>query len=175
MKKILNQIFICTGILAIVGLAYPTQLYALSVASRIGDQSTEVIRGDRLYFEVEIKYPENPHRADLRINYEILQDGEVVADAQVLRAVETQASFLDYIVVPKSAMSGVHDLRVSIESYDGTLDESVSVSFKVLKGADQVTTYFFILLGVIVLVGVLLMLQMFFFNRNRGNGRLKVT
>ncbi len=59
--------------------------------------------------------------------------------------------FLDYIVVPKSADDGLHDLRVVITDYDGELNEEVITTFTVLKGANQVTTYFFILLGTILI------------------------
>lgn len=130
-------------------------VYALNISARIGDQSTEVAVGDRLYFEVEIKYPENQTRKDLRIEYQILENGKMIASEKVLRAVETQASFLDYIVVPKSTKSGTHDLNVIITDYDGKLNKSVSATFKVLKGADKITTYFFIMLGAILLVAVL--------------------
>jgi len=132
---------------------------ALSITARVSDQSTEVSGGDRLYFAVEIKYPENPTREDLRIEYQITENGKSIASEKVLRAVETQASFLDYIVVPKSAMSGTHELNVIITDYAGTLSKSVSATFTVLKGADQLTMYFFILLGATLLVAILVVIQ----------------
>ncbi len=156
-----------TPLLFVAFFSYVPPVHALNIAARIGDQSTEVIGGDRLYFEVEIKYPENTTRKDLRLEYQILEEEKVIASEKVLRAVETQASFLDYIVVPKSAKSGVHDLSVIITDYDGTLDKSVSATFKVLKGADQVTTYFFIILGAILLVAVLVIIQIISTRRRR--------
>ncbi len=147
-------------ILVILGVfsIYPHSAFALNIAARISDQSTEVIGGDRLYFEVEIKYPENPRRKDLRIEYQILENGEIVASEKVLRAVETQASFLDYIVVPQSAKSGLKELNVIITDYED-LHQEVSATFKVLKGRNQTETYFFILLGAILLVAVLVIIQ----------------
>ena len=94
---------------------------AFSLTTRIGDQSTELKAGDRLYFDVEIKWPENDRRQDLRVEYQILSDGEVIASEKVLRAVETQASFLDYIVVPQNALEGIKELNVLIETYDQSL------------------------------------------------------
>lgn len=152
--------------LGVYVFVHATPAHALNIAVRIGDQYTEVIGGDRLYFEVEIKYPENPRRKDLRIEYEIRENDEVVASEQVLRAVETQASFLDYIVVPESANGGIHELKVIIEDYE-VLHEEVSATFQVLKGHDQVRTYFFILLGAILLVGVLVMIQIAYLSRRR--------
>lgn len=136
----------------------PHSAHALNIAARISDQSTEVSGGDRLYFEVEIKYPENPRRKDLRIEYQILEDGQSIASEKVLRAVETQASWLDYIVVPQSTKSGIKELRVIIEDYEA-LHQEVSATFKVLKGKNQVGTYFFILLGAILLVVILVAFQ----------------
>jgi len=132
--------------------------YALNIAARISDQSTEVIGGDRLYFEIEIKYPENPRRKDLRIEYQIFEKGEVIASEKVLRAVETQASFLDYIVVPQSTKSGLKELNVIITDYED-LHQEVSASFKVLKGRNQTEIYFYILLGAIFLVAILVIMQ----------------
>lgn len=145
------------GLVSVVVLL-PSPAEALSLAARVSDQSTEVAGGDRLYFEVEVKYPENPRRKDLRVEYQIIENSSVIASEKVLRAVETQASFLDYIVVPQSTKSGTKELKVVIEDYEG-LHQEVSASFKVLKGRDQIQVYFFILLAVVVLVGVLVSIQ----------------
>lgn len=163
-RKKLFSIFLLPLIMAVF---YPPPAYALNIAARIGDQYTEVQGGDRLYFEVDIKYPENPRRKDLRIEYQIIEDGQMIASQKVLRAVETQASFLDYIVVPKSAKGGIHDLNVIITDYDN-LHEEVSATFKILKGIDQVTTYFFIMLGAILLVAVLVIIQILLGRRRGG-------
>lgn len=170
-RKKLFSIFL---LLLVIAVFYPSPAYALNIAARIGDQYTEVQGGDRLYFEVDIKYPENPRRKDLRIEYQIIEpaspaggNGEIIASEKVLRAVETQASFLDYIVVPKSAKGGIHDLNVIITDYEN-LHEEVSATFKILKGIDQVTTYFFIMLGAILLVAVLVIIQILSGRRKGG-------
>lgn len=137
---------------------YLLPAYAMSISARISDRYTEVAGGDRLYFEVEIKYPENPRRKDLRLEYQIIENGEIVATEKVLRAIETQVSFLDYIVVPQSVGSGIKELKVIIEDYE-TLHKEVSASFKVLKSGNQVERYFFIILGAILLVAILVIIQ----------------
>ena len=73
---------------------------ALSIVVHVPEKYTDVVAGERFYFEIEIKYPENPSRKDLRLNYEIMKDNEVIAQAKVLKAIETQASFMDFIVIP---------------------------------------------------------------------------
>lgn len=154
------------GLAIVIMALFPYSSYALNIAARIGDQYTEVSGGDRLYFEVDIKYPENPRRKDLRIEYQILEEGEMIASEKVLRAVETQASFLDYIVVPQSATKGIKELNVIIEDYE-TLHEEVSATFRVIKGKDQVEIYFFVLLGAILLVMILVIFQIIANKRRR--------
>ncbi len=146
--------------------AYPAPAAALNVSVRIGDQYTEVAAGDRLYFHVEIKYPENFGRRDLRIEYQILEDGDVIARQKVLRAVETQLSFLDYIVMPEGAKSGTDELKVIIEDYED-LHQEASATFTVHKGINEIQIYFFILLGAIALVGLLVAVQIIATNGRR--------
>lgn len=166
-SKLHSQYFLWTYVFVVVTLLLlPHSAHALNIAARISDQSTEVSGGDRLYFEVEIKYPENPRRKDLRVEYQILEGGDIIASEKVLRAVETQASFLDYIVVPKSTKKGIHDLNVIITDYEG-LHQEVSATFKVLKGIGEVGTYFFILLGAVLLVGILVSVQVWLALRRR--------
>lgn len=158
---------LAVALLAFVVVPAPPA-HALSIAARISDQSTEVEPTDRLYFEVEVKYPENPQRKDLRVEYQIIEDGQVIASEKVLRAVETQASFLDYIVVPESTKGGIKELNVIITDYED-LHQEVSATFRVLRGVDQVQMYFFILLGTILLVGLLVMFQIWALNRRRAS------
>lgn len=159
-------IFFSIALLAFSVVFIPSPAYALNIAARISDQSTEVVGGDRLYFEVEIKYPENPRRKDLRIEYQIIENDDIIASEKVLRAVETQASWLDYIVVPQSTRRGVKELHVIIEDYE-SLHQEVSATFRVLKGKNQVEAYFFILLGAILLVAILVAFQIVADKRKR--------
>jgi hypothetical protein len=145
-------------IVIVVGRILAVPADAISIATRISDQSTDVSGGDRLYFEVEIKYPENDQRKDLRIEYQVLENGKTIASEKVLRAVETQASFLEYIVIPKNASGGIHELKAEISDY-ADMREEVSATFNVLSGMDRITIYFFILLGAVCFVGCLVIVQ----------------
>ncbi|GAG37001.1 unnamed protein product [marine sediment metagenome] len=134
---------------------------ALSVVVQIPEKYIDVMAGERFYFEIEVKYPENPSRKDLRLNYEILtQDGEIIAQSKVLKAIETQASFIDFIVIPESADSGLYIINVKISDYEG-LSEEVGASFQIIKSDSEIKTYFFILLGAIGVVGLLVVWQIF--------------
>lgn len=144
-----------------------THASAFSLTTRIGDQSTEVKAGDRIYFDVEIKWPENGKRQDLRVEYQILDEGNIIASEKVLRAVETQASFLDYIVVPQNAPPGIKELNVVIETYDKKLSENISATFHVAKGENTLMIYFLILASAILLVVALVILQIVMISRTR--------
>ena len=132
---------------------------ALSVVVHVPEKYTDVNAGERFYFEIEIKYPENPSRKDLRLNYNILRDDEVIAQSKVLKAIETQASFIDFIVIPESAETGLYIIKVDVSDYE-VLSEEVSASFNVASRGGQLKTYFFILLGATVLVGILVVINM---------------
>jgi hypothetical protein len=134
---------------------------ALSVVVHVPEKYTDVVAGERFYFEIEVKYPENPSRKDLRLNYEILtQDGEVIAQSKVLKAIETQASFMDFIVIPESTKKGLHIIKIKISDY-GVLSEEVEASFQVIRSGSETKTYFFVLLGAVVVVGLLVVWQIF--------------
>ena len=141
---------------------------ALSAVVHVPENYVEVITGERFYFEVGIKYPENPSRKDLALNYEVLtQDGKVIAQAKVLKAVETQASFIDFIIIPEIADSGMHIIKVKISDYE-SLEEEVEASFHVVSGSGgKIRLYFFILLGAVVLVAGLVVWQILELRRSK--------
>ncbi len=156
MKKIS---LIMVGVI-LFGFLSLASVSALSVVVHVPEKYTDVVAGERFYFEIEVKYPENPSRKDLRLEYEILtQDGEVVAQSKVLKAIETQASFMDFIVIPESAGKGMHIIKIKITDYEG-LSEEVEASFQIISaGSSQFRTYFFILLAVIIVVGILVVIS----------------
>ena len=143
---------------------------ALSIVVHVPEKYTDVQAGERFYFEIEVKYPENPSRKDLRLNYEIVdEENNVIAQSKVLKAIETQASFIDFIVIPESAEKGLHLIKISISDYEG-LSEEVEASFHVISNAsDKIKLYFFILLGATILVGLLVVINIVL---SRGRGKL---
>ena len=149
-------IFMCLLILSFISMA---AVSALSVVVHVPEKYTDVQAGERFYFEIEVKYPENPSRKDLRLNYEIVnEENNVIAQSKVLKAIETQASFIDFIVIPESAEKGLHIIKVKISDYTD-LSEEVSASFHVVSVGGKIKTYFFILLGAVILVGLLVVIN----------------
>ena len=141
---------------------------ALSIVVHVPEKYTDVQAGERFYFEIEVKYPENPSRKDLRLNYKIVdEENNVIAQSKVLKAIETQASFIDFIVIPESAETGLHLIKISISDYE-VLSEEVEASFHVIgKEGDKIKLYFFILLGATILVGILVVVHIVMERRRR--------
>lgn len=160
MHRITRIIYIIVFSLAFVYLS-AAPACALSIAVHVPEKYTDIEAGERFYFEIEVKYPENPSRKDLRFNYEIKKDGRVIAQSKVLKAIETQTSFIDFIVIPEMAKAGLHIIDVTVSDYKN-LRENVSASFQVMGGiGDQVKLYLFILLGIILFVGLSAGVQIF--------------
>lgn len=144
MKK---QIFLLFVIFALSSVS------ALSVTAHIPEKYQEVVEGERIYFELAIKYPENPTRIDLRFEYEVRDStGEIVASAKALKAVETQASFIDFIVLPEEMSLGSYSLDIHIKDY-GDLSEEVGTSFSVAKS--EIDRLYIMVYGLIVAVTIL--------------------
>ena len=133
---------------------------ALNIVVHVPEKYTDVQAGERFYFEIEVKYPENPSRKDLRLNYKIVdEENNVIAQSKVLKAIETQASFIDFIVIPESSETGLHLIKISVSDYEG-LSEEVEASFNVIGNAsDKIKLYFFILLGAVIFVGILVVIN----------------
>ncbi len=158
-KMLKNNPLLLIATLIALEILFFKPVDALSITVHVPEKYTEVYAGERFYFEIEIKYPENPSRKDLRIEYEIKKEGEVIAQSKVLKAIETQASFVDFIVIPESAEAGMHVLEVKVSDY-GNLSAEVSASFHIRsKKGEQIRLYFYILLGVILFVGGLILFE----------------
>jgi len=152
------NVIICSFIFMWILFTPFKSISAMSAVVHIPEKYTDVIAGERLYFELEIKYPENPTRKDLRLTYQILKNNNIVLETKVLKAIETQSSFSDYITIPESIDSGLYEMRVQISDYN-VLNESVSANFMVAKKTDQTMMYFFIILGAIVILGIIIILE----------------
>jgi hypothetical protein len=147
-------------ILTAIILIQITQVTAISLATHVPEKYTQVTAGERFYFEIEIKYPENPTRKDLILQYEILnQNNELIAQAKVLKAVETQASFIDFIVIPETANSGLYTLKITIEDYED-LSQEIQATFNITSSTtDQIIIYLIVILIAIILVGILVLIS----------------
>ncbi len=133
---------------------------ALSLSVHVPEKYTDVVAGERFYFEIDVKYPENPIRKDLTFEYEVLtKEGALLARSKTLKAIETQASYIDFIVVPESAETGLYVINVKVKDAD-IFSEEVSSSFHIKSVVPEaIMTYLIIILGAIILLGVLVVVN----------------
>jgi hypothetical protein len=148
MKRIL--FFLSILLLSFVNIS------ALTLTVDIPDKYTKVSAGERFFFTLAVKYPENPSRIDLRLNYEVRNEmGELLAQSKVLKAVQTQASFIDSIVLPDNLETGFYTIDVIVSDY-GDMNEKVGSSFHITgNGTDRLTMYFFIIMASVGLLSIL--------------------
>lgn len=158
--KVNAKVYKIFFILIVIFLFSIVNVSSLSVVVHVPEKYTDVEAGERFYFNVEVKYPENPKRKDLRLKYEVRTiEGELITQSKALKAVETQASFIEFVVLPQSAESGLYTINVEIEDYE-SLSEEVSSSFNVVGSqSDQFRIYFLIILVAIILIGVLVIIS----------------
>jgi hypothetical protein len=163
-KKIITSFFV---LMLLWMFVKPSSVYALSLTIHVPEKYANVSAGERFYFELDVKYPENPGRKDLRLTYQILEGEIVISESKVLKAVEAQASFIDFIVIPDNVKSGIHTIKVNISDYD-KLSEEVTATFHVVeKPGDQIKLYFLLLLGAVGVVGVLVVINIILSQRRK--------
>lgn len=143
------------------------EAHALSVEVYVPEKYTIVEAGERFYFQIDIKYPENPKRKDLRMIYQIKKGEELIAESKFLKAVETQASFMDFIVMPENVQKGLYFINVVVSDYEN-LREEISATFHIIASKrKEIQTYFFIILGAIIIVAILISAQIWLIKRSR--------
>lgn len=149
-----------TVILSLVtALSVTHSANASSVVVYVPEKYAAVTPGERLYFEIEALYPENTHRQDFKVSYSITESGKEIASATFVKAVETQASFVDYVVIPKTAKSGIHVIDVMISSDDGSFKAGTSASFEVVSDFNWIAIYLSILIAAVAIVGLMLFFE----------------
>jgi hypothetical protein len=156
-------------LLVTVIFAFPISTLAMTVTLQIPEKYAEVEAGGVVYFETEVKYPENDTRKDLRIEYFVLgPDGKDVAYMKVLKAIETQASFMDSINIPGGVDPGMFTIKAKIADYN-TLSEDVGASFQVIpRAGERIMMYLFIILGIVILIALLISIELFVIIRRKG-------
>jgi hypothetical protein len=149
-------IFLFTGAVSLPGFAS-----AISVKVNIPANYSEIKSGTDVYFETDIKWPENDGRKDLRIEYSVKgKNGNEVAYSKVLKAVETQASFMDNISIPVSVPPGMYKITANLNDYKDLNQEAVA-SFYVARSGDSTMNYLFAILGVIGAIGLFMIVELF--------------
>ena len=147
-------------VLFVAVLTVPSLVLAMSITVGIPEKYSEVKAGEKIYFETEVKWPENVGRKDLQIEYSIKnKDNNEVAYLKVLKAIETQASFMDFISIPESIPPGMYKIIAIFNDYKDLNQEAV-VSFNVDKAGNNVEKYLLIITGILGVVVLLVFAEM---------------
>ena len=133
---------------------------AMTVTINIPEKYSEVSAGEKVYFVTEVKWPENTGRKDLRLEYSIKDStGQEVAYLKVLKAIETQASFMDSISVLESTDAGTYKIFLTVTDYK-ELNQEVAASFKITRKS-LFNNYLIIFLGIIGLIALVIVIELF--------------
>jgi hypothetical protein len=145
----------------------PGSVSAMSISVGIPEKYSEIRAGEKVYFETEVKWPENAGRKDLRIEYSVKNKaGAEVAYLKVLKAIETQASFMDAISIPESVPPGMYKIYAKLSDYTN-LNQEVAASFNVAKPGNNTQTYLFIIIGLLSVVAIFVIGEMFILTRRK--------
>lgn len=123
-------------VMGIFLFSFISSVSSLSISVDIPEKYMEVHAGEKFYFEVEVKYPENNIRKDLIFEFDVKKGDEIISHSKTLKAIETQMSFLDSINIPEDTDNGLYTLQVSVSDYDD-LYEEVSTTFQVVEKKDS--------------------------------------
>ena len=158
---------IAVVIVLFVLVLFVTRASAMTATINIPAKYSEVVSGDAVYFETTVLWPENTERKDLRMEYSVRnKKGDEVAYLKVLKAIETQASFMDSISIPESLEPGIYRIYLNMTDYSD-LNQEVVASFKVISKTNFVNTYLPIILGVFGLIAILVLIELFVLIRKK--------
>ncbi|MDD4382959.1 MAG: hypothetical protein PHD49_02360 [Candidatus Shapirobacteria bacterium] len=132
-------------------VVFPKSVMAMNITIGVSDKYSEVNAGEKIYFETEIKWPENVDRKDLKMEYFITDNnGKEIAYLKVLKAVTTQAIFSDSILIPEGTPKGMYKISLKINDYK-ELNQDAVVSFNVIKTVNKNTLILYIIVGQFIL------------------------
>lgn len=143
---------------------------AISISLSIPEKYQNINPGERIYFDLDIKYPENFERKDLILEYEIInQDDQIIVFTKSLKAIETQSSFIESIIIPDSASHGIHYLKIKVMDYEDLNEEVVSTFYINKVGFSEIQLYFMIIILVVIILTILVLISIFKINKIKGD------
>jgi hypothetical protein len=161
-RKKMKRVIIVLLSMMFVLLLFINLTSAMTATINIPEKYSQVSAGEKVYFETEVKWPENIGRKDLRIEYSIKDGaGQEVAYLKVLKATETQASFMDSISIPESTKAGTYKIFLTINDYV-ELNQEIAVSFKIARKSENLLDFYLpIILGIVGLIAIVVVIELF--------------
>ncbi len=118
-----------------------------------------VSAGEAIYFTTKIVNLGSKNRVDINLKYEIIDSNELVLSSKSQTvAIETQASFVETILLPKDVRPGKYFLKVTLRSEELNSEIYSQTTFNVVskKINTQTIKEIYISLGVILSIFILL-------------------
>ena len=126
----MREVIVFLFVILLVNIVSAQESFNLEV--EIPETYEEVLAGENIWFTTKLLNLANTKRIDVTRVYEILNARrEIISSKSETVAVETQASFVGKIEIPKNSEKGLHFLKVILTSPFGQ-SESES-SFNVIK------------------------------------------
>jgi len=123
MLLLLLQIILYTSLLA----AQTSAQEPFNLEIELPETYETVPAGENLWFTTKLINLANPKRIDVTLKYDILDsDRKLKSTKSETVAVETQASFVSQIKLPKNLESGIHILKVTLYSPYGKSESETS-------------------------------------------------
>jgi len=86
-------------------------------------------------------------------------ENEIIAGSKVLKAIETQASFMDFLIIPEGIKSGKYIIKIKIGDYED-LNQEISTNFKIIGyKRDKSILYFSVIIFTIIFMSVLIIIS----------------
>lgn len=124
--------------------------YAVDIEVKVPEEYVEVRAGEEIGFDIDIKYPENPSRKEIELNYEIKKGDDVLLRQKDSKFIETGALFAKFISIPDDADTGLYVLNVDIVDF-GEVIKSDSVNFYIIGNKEEkIRMYFLVVFGAII-------------------------
>jgi hypothetical protein len=125
-------------------------VHAFDIEIKIPSRYSEVKAGEEVGFDVDIDYSENPTRKEIKLEYEIKKDDEVIFKDEDLKFIESSALFAKFITVPENVSTGLYTLNVRVTEFDNVLKTDSANFYAVGNQEERIKMYFLFALGLAI-------------------------
>jgi len=149
----------------ITGEVVETSKEEFNLRVEIPSEYKTINEGEKIWFTVKILNLANQERVDVQLVYEIKEEsGKIITSRKETVAIETQASFVGSIEIPKETKKGAYILDVQMISANGDISYG-HTTFKISEKKDILfyiqEYYLFIIIGIslIFIISILIKLK----------------
>jgi hypothetical protein len=137
----------------------------------------EVVSDSTIYFTINLVNLDNPERIDVVLNYYIVKKDESLSQKNIIVsnsktvAIETQASFVGNLHIPKDLPAGEYELVTIVNSSLG--DSTARTSFKIIGRDNRMIIYVALIVLFIIILAFLFIKSWPIINNWKLHSRIK--